>query len=266
MNFLHTYIPHAIAFHVGPLTIYWYGIIMAVAIICGLLLALHIAKLRNIKSDDILDASIWAIIGGLLGARIYEIFLEWPYYSTHPQQIIQVWNGGLAIHGALIGALIALLIFVRKKSFTIWNLAAVMLPGVALGQAIGRVGNYFNQELFGLPTNLPWGIPIDLAHRPLGYEAFQYFHPTFLYEAKLLLILTIIIYYFIRKKQFSSSCIVATYLIGYGLIRFALEFIKIDPTPLFLGLRWPQVMSLLMIIFGIGIIIKVKKKIKRQTA
>lgn len=260
MNFLHSYIPEPIALQLGPITIYWYGIIMAVAIICALLLALHIAKMRNIKSDEILDAAIWAIVGGLIGARVYEIFLEWAFYSTHPADILKVWNGGLAIHGALIGAFIALLIFIRKKQYNIWNLAAVMLPGVALGQAIGRFGNWFNQELFGKPTTLPWGIPIDPFHRPIGFETLEFFHPTFLYEAILLIILALVLYYFARKKTFPCAYIISIYLLGYGLIRFFLEFIKIDPTPIFLYLRWPQIVSLIMILLAVGIILKVRGK------
>ncbi len=263
MNFLHSFIPEPVAFQLGPITIYWYGIIMALAIICALLLALHIAKMRNIKSDEILDAAIWAIVGGLVGARVYEIFLEWAFYSTHPADILKLWNGGLAIHGALIGGLIALFIFVRKKEYTIWNLSAVMLPGVALGQAIGRLGNWFNQELFGKPTSLPWGIPIDTFHRPVGFETFEFFHPTFLYESILLLILTFLLYRLAIKKSVSAHIIMCAYLIGYGLIRFILEFIKIDSTPLFLGLRWPQVFSLLMILLGLGIIFKVKMATKK---
>ncbi len=260
MNFLHSFIPEPIALQLGPITIYWYGIIMAIAIICALLLALHIAKIRNIKSEEILDAAIWAIVGGLVGARVYEIFLEWAFYSTHPADILKLWNGGLAIHGALIGGLIALFIFIRKKEYNIWNLAAIMLPGVALGQAIGRFGNYFNQELFGRPTNLPWGIAIDPFHRPVGFETFEFFHPTFLYEAKLLIILALILYYFARKKDFPCAYIVSIYLIGYGLIRFFLEFIKIDVTPVMIGLRWPQIISLLMVILGIIIIGKVRSR------
>jgi phosphatidylglycerol:prolipoprotein diacylglycerol transferase len=238
MNFLHTYIPQAIAFSAGPITIYWYGIIMAIAIALGILLSLHIAKKREISSELVIDAAIWTIVGGLIGARVYEFFLEWNFYSQAPFEILKIWNGGLAIHGALIGGAIALFIFLRRNSiYNIWNLAAVFLPGVALGQAIGRFGNYFNQELFGKPTNLPWGIPINPFHRPLGFETFEYFHPTFLYEAKLLIILALILYFFARKKDVPCAYIAAIYLIGYGVIRFSLEFIKIDPTPIILSLR-----------------------------
>ncbi len=260
MNFLHTYIPHAVAFAAGPITIYWYGIIMAIAIACGILLSIFIANKRSINPDLIIDAAIWTIVGGLIGARVYEFFLEWNFYSQAPFEILKIWNGGLAIHGALIGGAIALFIFLRKNSiYNIWNIAAVFFPGVALGQAIGRFGNYFNQELFGKPTNLPWGIPINPFHRPPGFETFEFFHPTFLYEALLLLILTILLYRLAIKKSLSAHIIMCAYLIGYGLIRFFLEFIKIDPTPIMLRLRWPQIVSLIMIVFGFIIIYKVRK-------
>jgi len=263
-NFLHAYTPNPVALSLGSVTIYWYGVIMAISIIVGILMAIQVGRRRGIAIEEILDVATAAIIGGLIGARLYEIGLEWSYYSTHLSEIIKVWNGGLAIHGALIGGAIAVFIVIRNKTYNIWNILAVLLPGVALAQAIGRIGNWFNQELFGLPTNLPWGIIIDQAHRPLQYMNNLYFHPTFLYEAKLLGLLAIILYYFARKKQFPCSYIVAIYLIGQGLIRFSLEFIKIDSTPIVAGLRWPQVVSLVFIFLGIYIARQTFLRIKKS--
>ncbi len=253
MNFLHNFEPSAIAITLGPLVIYWYGICMALAILAALILAMKNAKLFSLDTELIIDLAIWLVISGLIGARIYEIFLNFSYYVSNPAEILQIWHGGLAIHGALIGGLIGLVIFSKRKKLDCWLLAAILLPAVALGQAIGRWGNWFNQELFGLPSNLPWSIPVQAVNRPIGYETFIYFHPTFLYESIGCLVLAICLYYVLRLKK-SSELVIGIYLIGYGLLRFMLEYIKIDPTPHAFGLRWPQVMSLVFIILGIWII------------
>jgi phosphatidylglycerol---prolipoprotein diacylglyceryl transferase len=258
LSFLHSISPNPIAFSIGGLTIYWYGVMLAIAIIFALLVFLYLGKKNNLKIDYILDLSTWLIIGGIICARLYDVFLEWPYYLNHPLDIVKIWQGGLAIHGGIIGGLIVLVIFSKIKKVNFWQLISVLIPGLALGQAIGRVGNWFNQELFGGPTNLPWGIPIDFLKRPLGYENYDYFHPTFLYESLLVLVLAIILFILVRGKKLSSQIVLAIYLIGYGLIRFSLEFIKIDTTPTLLNLRWPQWISLLMIIIG-GYLIFVKK-------
>ncbi|HRH32962.1 MAG TPA: prolipoprotein diacylglyceryl transferase [bacterium] len=253
MTFIHTFEPVAIAFQLGSITIYWYGIIMALAIATALLFATHTAKFFQIAKETILDLSIWLIAGGLIGARVYEIFLNFPYYQNNPKEVIQIWHGGLAIHGALIGGFIALLLFDKRKKINPLNMIAILTPAIALGQAIGRWGNWFNQELFGLPTGLPWGIPINFLNRPEGYKAFTYFHPTFLYESIANLILAIILYICIRQKK-SAGIIVGIYMVGYGIIRFALEFIKIDPTPEMVGLRLPQLVSIILILIGFGVI------------
>lgn len=263
MNFLHNTIPDSVALVIGPITIHWYGIIMALSIVAALLLSLHIADKRGFKREEIIDAAFWLIIGGLIGARLYEIGLEWNYYAKHFNDIVKIWQGGLAIHGALLGGAVALLLFLRHKKYNFWNLAAVFLPGVALGQAIGRWGNWFNQELFGTPSLLPWSIPIDLPYRPFAYEVFTYFHPVFLYESLGLLVIALILYILARRKNFPCALIVSAYLILAGALRFIVEFIKVDSTPEFIGLRWPQLFSLGLIALGFLISIKVIFTIKK---
>jgi phosphatidylglycerol:prolipoprotein diacylglycerol transferase len=255
MLFLHTFTPDPIALTLGPLTIYWYGIVMAFAMTCALGLATHLAKRYQIDSETIFDLAIWTIGAGLIGARIYEIFLNFSYYSHAPWEIIQIWNGGLAIHGGILGGALAIYIFVKKKGLKFWTVAAILTPAVALGQAIGRWGNWFNQELFGLPTNQPWGIPIDYVYRPSGFETYTHFQPTFLYESIGSIVICAVIL-FLMYRHFKNQYIVAIYLIVYGILRFGLEMIKIDPAPIFLGLRWPQIMSLIFIVLGVTIIFK----------
>lgn len=250
MIFLHTFVPPAIAFSFGPLTIYWYGIIMAVAMAASIFLAVHLAPQRGVEKERILDLALWLIIGGIIGARLYDAALNISIYIHEPLEIIKIWHGGLAIHGALIGGLCALILYARRLRQDAWMLAAIIVPAVALGQAIGRWGNWFNQELFGLPTNAPWGIPIVPFNRPLGFESSQYFHPTFLYESIGNLAICIILYFLLQKK-IAAPKIIGWYAILYGCLRFALEYIKIDPTPVLFGWRWPQIVSLILIIIGL---------------
>lgn len=262
INFLHTYLPSSIIFSLGPLSLRWYGLFMTLSILSALLLSFHIGKkYLNIDRETIFDLAFWLIISGLIGARIYDVFLQLPYYLEHPVQIIQIWKGGLAIHGAIIAGLITIYFFSKKHRIPFFKLSALIAPGLALGQAIGRFGNYFNQELFGLPTNLSWGIPIAPAFRPSNYINENYFHPTFLYESlgSLLIFaaLMLIYRYFYKSDKINFyfyTWLTALYMILYSVLRFSLEFIRIDATPELVGLRWPQIISLFIILASLLVI------------
>ena len=182
-TFLHTYIPNPIFISVGSINIYWYGFFVVLGIIMAIAIAAKLASYYQIKKDTIFDLSFWLIIFGLLGARIYHVFLELPFYLKQPLDIFKIWNGGLAIHGGILVGVIVLYFYIKKYRINFWQISAIAVPGLALGQAIGRWGNYFNQELFGKATNLSWGIPIDIVNRPFEYLNYEYFQPTFLYES-----------------------------------------------------------------------------------
>ena len=300
INFLHTFHPSPIIFSFGPVNIYWYGICIVAGIIAAILVILKLARFYNIKKDIIIDLAFWLVLAGILGARIYHILLELPYYAEHPLDIFKIWQGGLAIHGGIIAGIIVIWIFAKKlpplitnkelgevkspldkggwgifKKITIsenqrstfWLLSAIIAPGLALAQAIGRWGNYFNQENFGGPTSLSWGIPINPLNRPAEYISSPYFHPTFLYESigNLIIFITLILFHQWIIKNKKQNCVmcyvlcVMCYLIMYSILRFFMEFIRIDQTPELLGLRWPQVMSILIIIASIVILLKNKK-------
>ncbi|MCX6797691.1 MAG: prolipoprotein diacylglyceryl transferase [Candidatus Falkowbacteria bacterium] len=264
VNLLHTFVPQAMLWSWGYFHIYWYGFFIVLAISLALLVTSQLANLYQLKKELILDLSFWLIIGGLIGARIYEVGLEFSYYSQNPLDILKVWQGGLAIHGAIIAGLIIVAIFSSKQKINFWILTAVIVPGLALGQAVGRWGNYFNQELFGLPTRLPWGIPIDIINRPLEYIGQKFFQPTFLYESLgdlliFLILLTIHVIILKRQRQAkvaglspkTSLKITVLYLILYSTVRFFLEFIKVDSTPTLASWRWPQIISLIIIALSI---------------
>lgn len=261
-NFLHTFKPQPILISLGPVNIYWYGLFLVLAILAALYVTSRLAKRENIPSQLVFDLAFWLIVWGIIGARIYDILLELPYYLQHPLQTLEIWRGGLAIHGAVIAGLIVVWQFSRQKKINFWRLTSLIVPGLVFGQAIGRWGNYFNQELFGKPTSQAWGIPINLINRPAEYAGYQYFQPTFLYESlgclAIFLILILASAYFRRiKKKLAAPEVwsVASYMILYSILRFSLEFIRIDYAPAALGLRWPQIISLIIIISFIIILI-----------
>ena len=170
-------------FKLGSFRLKWYGVLIATAVLIGVNLSMRLAKSRNVDPEAIADLAIWLVLGAIPAARLYYVAFEWQNYSQHPEQIIKIWEGGIAIHGAIIGGSIAAIIFAKLKQISFWQLADIVAPSVALGQTIGRWGNFFNSEAFGRPTDLPWKLYIPKDRRPFEYLNFDYFHPTFLYES-----------------------------------------------------------------------------------
>ena len=247
INFLHTFTPQAVAFSAGPLTIHWYGICIVLGIAAALLVVVYFGKAQGVSSDQIFDAAFYVIIFGIVGARLYSICLDWTYYLAHPEQLVAVWNGGLAIHGAILGGSAALVVYAYKKKQSFWRWADLAVLGLPVGQALGRVGNYFNQEIFGLPTSLPWGIPISPEFRPTAYQQFEYFHPTFLYEALLdvlnFLILALVFKPLAIRHSPPAGRLFLIYLINYSVIRIVMEQLRIDAAPEIVNIRWPIIFS-----------------------
>ncbi len=258
-NWLHSYQPSSIIIEFYGLTFYWYGLIIAISILAGLSVAIYLSKYFNLKKDDVYDLSLYLVLFSLIGARIYEVFLEWPYYQNNLLSIFKLWEGGLAIHGAIVAGFLTIYLFAKKRKINFWNLITISAPALALGQAIGRWGNWLNQELFGLPSNLSWSIPISLENRPYQYLEFEYFHPTFLYESSGNLLIFLLLLFIILKfkslvdNKKLAQIILASYLSLYSILRFFLEFIKVDKTPELLNLRWPQIFSLILIALSIYI-------------
>ena len=251
LNFFHNFEPNPVLVFVGSWPIYWYGLCMVLGMAAALLVTIKLTELYKLSPDLVFDLAFWLIIGGLIGARVYEIFLLLPFYLDNPWQMIRIWEGGLAIHGGIIAGALITFYYARRQKISFWKLGSIMVPGLALGQAIGRWGNYFNQELYGLPTGLPWGIFISPANRPEIYLSHTHFHPTFLYESLGLILIFAILFYSALLKPLGSRFFlwsVCFYVLSYSLLRFGLEFIKLDETPIILGWRWPQLISLLLIV------------------
>jgi phosphatidylglycerol:prolipoprotein diacylglycerol transferase len=237
------YPPFPPGFQLGPLTIHWYGIIMVTAIfVCALIASRYVAR-RGQDSNNIWNMLLWVVVPAIIGARLYYVFIQSPRgpdgldsYLAHPLEILAIWQGGIHIYGALIGGGIALLIYVYvKKLPALIYLDAVGL-GLLLSQAIGRLGNFMNQELYGPPTTLPWGLRIDPASRLAPYNNLALypestrFQPLFLYEMIWNLIGFALIFWLARRfeKKLRDGDIVLLYLIWYPLGRFFLEFFRTD--------------------------------------
>jgi phosphatidylglycerol---prolipoprotein diacylglyceryl transferase len=247
--------PGPILFELGPIAVRWYGFLIASAVLIGVILAQSLAKRRNIDPELVGDLAIWLVLGSIPCARLYYVLFQWENYAQNPQNIIAIWQGGIAIHGALIGATIAALLFARVQKVSFWQMMDVMAPSFILGQAIGRWGNFFNSEAFGRPTELPWKLYIPASMRPIEYASFEYFHPTFLYESLWnLMVFGVLIFLFFKglqgKINLKPGALILTYFACYSAGRFWIEGLRTDS--LMLGfLRIAQVISLAGVLLGI---------------
>ena len=240
--------PGAVAIKIGPLAIRWYGLLIAAAVLFGTLLAQREAVRRREDPDRLLDVVVLAVLVGLVGARLYYVAFNWADYSLHPFRILAVWEGGLAIHGGLIAGGLAVLLYGRAKRLPMLAYLDILVPSVALGQAIGRWGNFFNQEAFGTPTDLIWKLYIAPYHRPPHLANFEYFHPTFLYESLWNLGVFALLYWALRRRlEDRPGALTLAYFALYSIGRFIVEGFRIDS--LMLGpLRAAQVMSVALFV------------------
>ena len=254
--------PGPLLFQLGPFSLRWYGLLIALAVLLGLVLATRLGKLRGIDPALIADLLPILVLAAVVGARLYYVLFEWRQYQLNWLDALAVWRGGIAIHGALLGGTAAVILYARWRRLAFWNLLDVLLPSVALGQAIGRWGNFFNSEAFGLPTDLPWRLTIPLANRPLDFLDQATFHPTFLYESLwnlgVLALLLVLFFRGVRGRiNLPAGALSCVYLIAYSAGRLWIEGLRIDPLCLLGsppdcagGLRMAQLMSLLLISLG----------------
>lgn len=240
-----------IAFSLGPIDVRWYGIIIGSGLILALILAIREGNRRGLGKDDFPDLMLWAIPIAIISARIYYVLFEWSYYKDHLGEIPQIWNGGIAIHGALIGSVLTAYIFTQKKGISFWKVADIAAPSIILGQAIGRWGNFMNQEAHGGEVTRSFLEGLHLPDFIINqmYINGTYYHPTFLYES-LWNIVGFIILLALRKVNLRNGEIFLSYVIWYSIGRFFIEGMRTDS--LMIGdLRVAQLISLALIIIAI---------------
>lgn len=255
--------PTDVAFDVFGFPIYFYGIILASAIFVGVYCAYFLYKLFYNKQEasKIIDFSPYIIIIGIIGARLYYCLVNFSYYVKHPLEIFYIRQGGLSIHGVIIIGILALYAFSKKYKMSFLKLIDVFLCGTALGQSIGRWGNFFNSEAFGTPTNLPWKLYIPITHRPQQYIDFKYFHPTFLYESIFDFLIFLILLICFKKLSKSPGVLACLYLIMYSIVRIIVEHFRIDSVLNIDGIPIAQLVSLIIIVVAsVAIMILTRKK------
>ncbi len=264
-------------FQLGPFSLRWYGLLIAISVLVGLNLSGELASQKGLKKSLINDLLPILVLASVIGARTYYVAFEWRNYTGKNfwssinllnlnipiPSALEIWGGGIAIHGALIMGTLSIIFFCRWRKEPFWDVIDVLVPSVALGQAIGRWGNFFNNEAFGIPTDLPWKLFVPFQFRPEIFSMQDYFHPTFLYESIWnILVFSILIFLFqkAQKREFtlppgSLSCL---YLITYSLGRLFIEALRTDPlclggVPPFCegGLRIAQLISLFLINAGL---------------
>ncbi len=249
---------------IGSLPIYWYGVIIACGVFIGLYLATREADRLGMKKDTIIDLIIIAIPIAIISARIYYVIFEWEQYAGRPiTEMFAIWNGGIAIHGALIGSIITTIVYTKIKKVSFWKVVDIVAPSLILGQAIGRWGNFMNQEAHGgeisvdtyerIHQHLP-----DFIMNQMCIEGI-YYHPTFLYESiwNLLVFSLLLI---LRKYNPLRGEIFLTYLLTYSVGRFFIEGLRTDSLYIIPGLRTAEMISIILVVGAIGVMIYRRKK------
>ncbi len=241
--------PNPIAFKIGPyITVYWYGILIGLAILLGVYLALREAEKQGVNTEHFFNVLLVVLPAAFIGARLYYVAFNWDYYSQYPLEIPATWHGGLAIHGGIIGGILGGVFLLRKYGINFWQAADLVAPSLILGQAIGRWGNFFNQEAYGYevdPATLPWAMYIDGAYR----------HPTFLYESLWNFIVFFFLLWLRRRKGLRWGDVFISYAVLYSVGRFFIEGLRTDSLMLTPSLRAAQVVSALVVIGGLGLLL-----------
>jgi len=225
------YLLNPVAFAIGPVTVRWYGIILGTAALVGLWLAIREGKRFKISSDFFMDLLLIGVPSAIVGARIYYVAFKWDAYKNDPMEIFKIWHGGIAIYGALIGALVAGVIYIRRKGYNFWRIADICAPSLIAGQMIGRWGNFVNQEAHGGPVDESF--LRDTLHLPNWiadqmYIDGQYYHPTFLYESLWNLIGLLLLFWLRRRPFLRAGELFLSYFIWYSVGRFFIEGLRTD--------------------------------------
>jgi phosphatidylglycerol:prolipoprotein diacylglycerol transferase len=243
-----------VAFRVFDISVRWYGLFILAGILTGVAVVRWLARRRGLDPEFALDAAPIVVVAAVIGARIYYLLLRQEHYRRNPDELVSLQMQGLTIHGALIAGVLAFALLCRRRGEPILTWADVAIAAVPIGQAIGRWGNWANQEAFGTPTSLPWAVTIDPARRPEQYAANATFHPTFLYEGLLNLIIAGILIWMVLRvpssPRLKNGDVLSAYALLYGLARLPIEHVRTDS--LTIG-PWPAAywLSGALIAFGV---------------
>ncbi|CAM3356732.1 prolipoprotein diacylglyceryl transferase [Hydrogenibacillus schlegelii] len=246
-----------IAFRLGPLAVHWYGILIGIGALVGLFVAVREGRRFGVAEDFFYDLLLLGVPVAIVFARAYYVLFQWPYYAAHPEDIVAVWKGGLAIHGALIGSGLVALFYARRRRVSVWWLLDVAAPSLIIGQAIGRWGNFMNQEAHGGPVSRAFLESLHLPNWIIEQMNIggTYHHPTFLYESiwdflGFLLLITVR-----RRLSLLRGELIALYAIWYSVGRTYIEGMRTDSLMLTPTIRMAQVMGLLLIALGVAVIV-----------
>jgi prolipoprotein diacylglyceryl transferase len=244
--------PSADGIRIGPFTAHVY----ALCILAGIGVAVWLTRRRWMavggRSETVLEVALWSVLGGFVGARLYFVITSWDQVPDHWYGPFAIWDGGLGIWGGVLGGAIVGSWLLRRRGESVARFADAVAPGLIIAQGIGRLGNYFNQELFGGPTSLPWGLEIDPSHRPDRYLDSPTFHPTFLYELLWDVSFALLLIWIGRRFRIRPPGLFALYVAGYSFARIFEELLRVDPSHHFLGQRVNFYVALLLCLGGLA--------------
>lgn len=235
----------------GPLTFRFYGLMIALGVLAGVEIARRRWEQRGGGSDDMIDLTKWAVPAGLVGARLYHVATDWQRFQGRWFDVFKIWQGGLGIPGGLILGVGVGYFYAKRRGWHIRTLLDAAIPGIPVAQAIGRLGNWFNQEIFGEPSSLPWAVEIDRQFRPAEFIDEPTFHPMFLYEGVWNLALAGLLIWVGKQKLLKPGQILPLWIMGYGIGRFMIELMRTDEASEILGLRVNTWMSGIAVVGGL---------------
>jgi len=248
--------PGSNAIHVGPLELRAYGLFIALGVLAAVWLASKRLVARGGSADDISAIALWAVPSGVIGARLYHVITDWQRFDDDLGDIPKIWEGGLGIWGGIAAGSVVGVWVARRRGLHVPTVLDAAAPALPLAQAIGRLGNWFNQELFGRPTDLPWGLEIDPDQRPDGYEAFATFHPTFLYEMLWNLLVVGVLLLVDQRVRLRPGKLFVLYVAGYTFGRFFIEGVRIDEANTIAGLRVNEWVSAAVCLAALAVLLR----------
>ena len=258
--------PSSNGLHLGPFFVHAYGLAYAVAVTAAVAITMRRWAARGGQPDLVYEVAFVGVPAGIIGGRLYFLATSWNEVPPHWWGPFAVWKGGLGIWGGIAGGTLGGLWVLRRRGANIPVFLDAAAPALLVAQAIGRIGNYFNQELFGGPTTLPWGLEIAPAHRPVGYAQYATFHPTFLYELIWNLLLAGALVWLGRHRRIRAPGLFALYVAGYSFARIGEELLRVDPAHHILGLRLNFYVASILCLAGIAWFIRIQRAGEKTSA